>query len=261
MTRRWFQFVIVSLAVVAFVCFLSWDVRRLAAPPAPVGTAAKVGFKIGESAPDFELRSLDGRTVQLSTLRGKPVLLNFWATWCAPCRVEMPWLVELDQQYRPQGVQIIGVSLDDPDAEQDVAKFIAQVGVHYTILIGDSSVADTYGGVRFLSHLSVKVPISHGELAAHLAVRPSTLSAAISKLETGLCGTQAGSERSSAGYAEADTKGGYRESGHVRTDPDRVAAILSRLSKKDKMLALAGLEILANASRDFMKRTGKTIRK
>lgn len=150
MTRRWFQFVIVSLAVVAFVCFLSWDVRRVAAPPAPVGTAAKVGFKIGESTPDFELRSLDGRTARLSNLRGKPVLLNFWATWCAPCRVEMPWLVELDQQYRPQGVQIIGVSLDDPDAEQDVAKFIAQVGVHYTILIGDSSVADTYGGVRFM---------------------------------------------------------------------------------------------------------------
>jgi peroxiredoxin len=62
----------------------------------------------------------------------------------------MPWLVELNQQYRPQGVQTIGVSLDDPDAEQDVAKFIAQVGVHYTILIGDSSVADTYGGVRFM---------------------------------------------------------------------------------------------------------------
>jgi peroxiredoxin len=149
-TRRWFQFVIVSLAVVAFVCFLSWDVRRAAAPPAPVRTAAKVGFTIGESAPDFELRSLDGRTARLSNLRGKPVLLNFWATWCAPCRVEMPWLVELDQQYRPQGVQIIGVSLDDPDAEQDVAKFIAQVGVHYTIVIGDSSVADTYGGVRFM---------------------------------------------------------------------------------------------------------------
>lgn len=150
MTRRSFQFVIVSLVVVAFVCFLSWDFRRVALPPAPVGTAVKVGFKVGESAPDFELRSLDGRTARLSNLRGKPVLLNFWATWCAPCRVETPWLMELDQQYRPQGVQIIGVSLDDPDAEQDVAKFIAQVGVPYTILIGDSSVADTYGGVRFM---------------------------------------------------------------------------------------------------------------
>jgi peroxiredoxin len=149
-TRRWFQFVIVPLAVVAFVCFLSWDVRRVAAPPAPVGTAVKVGFKVGESAPDFELSSLDGRTARLSNLRDKPVLLNFWTTWCAPCRVEMPWLVELDQQYRSQGVQIIGVSLDHPDAEQDVARFIAQVGVHYIILIGDSSVADTYGGVRFM---------------------------------------------------------------------------------------------------------------
>ncbi len=150
MTRRWFQFVIVSLAVVSFVCFLSWDVRRVGAPPAPSGTAVKVGFTVGDSAPDFELRSLDGRTARLSNLRGKPVLLNFWATWCAPCRVEMPWLVDLDQQYRPHGVQIIGVSLDDPDAEPDVAEFIAQVGAHYTILVGDSSVADTYGGVRFM---------------------------------------------------------------------------------------------------------------
>ena len=150
MTTRWIQFVLVSLVIVASVCFLSRAGSRVAARSALARTAVKVGFRVGESAPDFELRSLDGPIVRLTSLRGKPVVLNFWATYCAPCRVEMPWLAELDQKYRPQGVQIIGVALDDPEAEQDVAKFIAQGGVHYTILIGDSSVADTYGGVRFM---------------------------------------------------------------------------------------------------------------
>jgi peroxiredoxin len=148
--KRGPQFVLVFLAVIASVWFLSRDGPHSAARSAPVGTAVKVGFNVGESAPDFELRSLDGRTVRLSDFRGKPVLLNFWASWCAPCRVEMPWLVELDQQYRPLGIEIVGVSLDDPGAEQDVAKFVAERGVRYTILIGDSAVADVYGGARFL---------------------------------------------------------------------------------------------------------------
>lgn len=150
MTKRWVQFVLVSLAAMAIVWFLSRNKRRVPARSTPVGIAVKVGFKVGEAAPDFELRSLDGRMVQLSTLRGKPVLLNFWATWCAPCRVEMPWLTELDRQYRPQGVEIVGVSLDDPGSERGINKFIAERGIGYTILIGDSSVADVYGGVRFM---------------------------------------------------------------------------------------------------------------
>jgi len=149
-TTRWIQFVLVSLAIVAWVCFLSRPGRRAAVRSAPARTTARVGFKVGESAPDFELRSLDEPIVRLSSLRGKPVLLNFWATWCAPCRVEMPWLVQLDRQYRPRGVEMVGVSMDDPGAQQDVAKFIAEQGVLYTILIGDSSVAGIYGGVRFM---------------------------------------------------------------------------------------------------------------
>jgi peroxiredoxin len=149
MIKRGLQIGLMFL-VVASVWFLSRDRARSAARSALLETAVKVGFNVGESAPDFELRSLDGRAVRLSSLRGKPVLLNFWASWCAPCRVEMPWLVELDGQYRPRGVEIVGVSLDDPGEEQDVAKFIAERGVHYMILIGNSSVADSYGGARFL---------------------------------------------------------------------------------------------------------------
>ena len=123
---------------------------QLSASRAPLQDAIKVGFRVGERAPDFELRSPDGSTVKLSALRGKPVLLNFWATWCTPCRVEMPWLVELDKKYGTQGLQIVGVSLDDTGAAQEVAAFAKQRGVKYQILSGDSSTANAYGGVRFM---------------------------------------------------------------------------------------------------------------
>ena len=150
MKKRWLQFVLVSFVALGLVWFLSRDGSRIPARSVPMESSVKVGFKVGESAPDFELRSLDGRMMQLSNLRGNPVLLNFWATWCAPCQLEMPWLAELDQQYRPQGVEIVGVSLDDLGGEQAVNKFIAERGVRYPILIGNSSVADLYGGVRFM---------------------------------------------------------------------------------------------------------------
>ncbi len=111
---------------------------------------AKLGFNAGDIAPDFDLRSLDGSRLKLSQLRGKPVLLNFWATWCAPCRIEMPWLVELDHKYRAEGVQIIGVSLDDSGSEAQVSSYAKENGVQYQVLLGDPATANTYGGVRFL---------------------------------------------------------------------------------------------------------------
>src|SRR5579859_1473272 len=124
--------------------------RQNAVPSAPPHSAIKSGFLNGDLASDFELHSLGGGTVKLSSLRERPVLLNFWATWCVPCRVEMPWLVALDQQYRAQGVQIIGVSLDDAGGEHQVATFARDKGVKYPVLLGDSTVANAYGGVRFM---------------------------------------------------------------------------------------------------------------
>ena len=70
------------------------------------------GQLIGNLAPDFELQTLDGKNLKLSDLRGKAVLLNFWATYCGPCKIEMPWFVELQKEYGPQGFQIVGVAID-----------------------------------------------------------------------------------------------------------------------------------------------------
>jgi peroxiredoxin len=100
-------------------------------------------------APDFTLESLDGKSMRLSDLRGKAVLLNFWATWCTPCKIEMPWFVEMQRQYGAQGLQIVGVAMDDASKE-DIAKFAKDMGVNYPILIGKEAVGDEYGGVPAL---------------------------------------------------------------------------------------------------------------
>jgi peroxiredoxin len=100
-------------------------------------------------APDFSLQSLEGKTVRLSDYRGKPVVLNFWATWCEPCKVEMPWFVDLQRQYGPAGVQFLGVAMDDASTK-DIAAFAESMKVNYPILIGKDSVGDDYGGVQFL---------------------------------------------------------------------------------------------------------------
>jgi thiol-disulfide isomerase/thioredoxin len=107
------------------------------------------GQLIGNLAPDFDLQTLDGKDVKLSDLRGKAVLLNFWATYCGPCKVEMPWFVELQKEYGPQGFQIIGVAMDDASTE-DIAKFAKDMGVNYPILLGKESVGESYGGVSVL---------------------------------------------------------------------------------------------------------------
>lgn len=107
------------------------------------------GQLMGAIAPDFELAALDGNHVKLSSLRGKAVLLNFWATYCGPCKVEMPWFVELQKEYGPQGFQIVGVAMDDASTD-DIASFAKEMGVNYPILLGKEAVGLSYGGVNVL---------------------------------------------------------------------------------------------------------------
>jgi thiol-disulfide isomerase/thioredoxin len=111
-------------------------------------SSADVKFKNGD-APDFTLQSLDGRTVHLTDYRGKAVVLNFWATWCAPCKIEMPWFVELQKQYGQEGLQFVGVAMDDANP-REIAQFAEDMGVNYPILVGKESVGDAYGGIPFM---------------------------------------------------------------------------------------------------------------
>src|ERR1700758_3364812 len=112
-------------------------------------TASAVGNMKGRPAPEFALQSLDGKTVHLSDFRGKAVLLNFWATWCEPCKIEMPWFVDLQKQYGPEGLQVLGVAMDDA-SEKDIAQFVKEMGVNYPVLVGKEAVGDEYGGIIHL---------------------------------------------------------------------------------------------------------------
>ena len=100
-------------------------------------------------APDFTLEQLNGGNLKLSDLRGKAVLLNFWATWCGPCKIETPWLVEMQNQYGNQGLQVIGVAMDD-SGKDEISKFAKDMGVNYPVLLGKEAVGDAYGGVPAL---------------------------------------------------------------------------------------------------------------
>jgi cytochrome c biogenesis protein CcmG/thiol:disulfide interchange protein DsbE len=105
--------------------------------------------------PELTLKDLDGKNVSLSDYKGKVVLVNFWATWCEPCQVEIPWLIEMQQKYGPKGFVILGIALDE-EGKSIVAPYVAKerfdvngqkVPMSYPILIGNDDAADKFGGL------------------------------------------------------------------------------------------------------------------
>jgi peroxiredoxin len=100
-------------------------------------------------APDFTLNDASGNPVTLSALRGKVVLLNFWATWCAPCKIEMPWFVELQDSRKSAGLEVLGVALDD-DGWKSVKPYVEARNVNYPVVVGNQEITGLYGGVPSL---------------------------------------------------------------------------------------------------------------
>lgn len=112
----------------------------------------------GKAAPAFALEDLSGNQVSLAKYKGKAVLVNFWATWCAPCKIETPWLVELRNQYAAQGFEILGVSSEGDGVGKDdkaawdkdkatIARTVQQLHMPYPVLIDGDSISDEYGGL------------------------------------------------------------------------------------------------------------------
>ncbi|MGV2386805.1 MAG UNVERIFIED_CONTAM: TlpA family protein disulfide reductase, partial [Thermobifida fusca] len=97
--------------------------------------------KAGPKAPDFSLRTLDGKRVKLSDYEGKVVLLSFWATWCAPCKQELPILQRLLDKYEKEGLAVLAVNIDDPKTVAEVRRFVADRKLRMPVLLdGDSKV-------------------------------------------------------------------------------------------------------------------------
>jgi cytochrome c biogenesis protein CcmG/thiol:disulfide interchange protein DsbE len=120
------------------------------------GTAAYVSPLTGKPAPAFNLEDLDGKKVSLADYKGKAVLVNFWATWCAPCKIETPWLVELRNKYAGQGFEILGISADDidrgdakrfSDEKTEISHSAKQMHIPYPVLIDGATLSDAYGGL------------------------------------------------------------------------------------------------------------------
>ena len=102
-----------------------------------------------QQAPNFTLKDATGAAVKLSDYRGKVVLLNFWATWCGPCKIEIPWFMDFQQQYKDRDFAVLGVSMDD-DGWQSVKPYVAEHKINYRIVIGTEELTQQYGGVEAL---------------------------------------------------------------------------------------------------------------
>lgn len=111
--------------------------------PASGSSGQSIGGLVGSPAPDFTLQSIDGSKVQLADLRGKPLLINFWATWCPPCKEEMPTLQSAYQKYKEQGFEFVGVDLKEDEAT--VRQFVEAGGYGWKFLLDTSGqVSNSY---------------------------------------------------------------------------------------------------------------------
>ncbi len=159
------------LAIFAWAGWTNWEYRRQESErllahaaqgelvPAPDGGAPVFVSPLdGKAAPGFALEDLKGNKVTLASYRGKAVMINFWATWCGPCRIETPWLVELRNKYATQGFEVLGIDTEGDDLKKNdkagwakataaAGKFVAQEDVPYPVLLDGDSISGDYGGL------------------------------------------------------------------------------------------------------------------
>jgi cytochrome c biogenesis protein CcmG/thiol:disulfide interchange protein DsbE len=161
--------VLVILAIFGWAGWANWEYRKQAAErllanagqgelvaSAAADPQSSMSPLVGKPAPAFALEDLSGKKVSLSSYKGKAVLVNFWATWCGPCKLETPWLVALRNQYAKQGFEVIGISTDDidrtdpkafGDTKKEIAAFVQQMHMPYPVLIDGDQLSKPYGGL------------------------------------------------------------------------------------------------------------------
>ena len=146
---------VAGIALIAVSGWQNWHQRQRAVqlqqnarvdlvPDTPSPSAAAEAALRGKPAPAFTLMDLDGNKVSLSNFKGHPMVLNFWATYCEPCKVEMPWLEEFSKKYAPDGFQVVGVDYDSEVGKVTVEKNAHKLGVTYPILLSDPKIEKDY---------------------------------------------------------------------------------------------------------------------
>lgn len=160
------------LAALGWAGWANWEYRKQAAerrmamehmdqPQIAVASMSGMDMPsplLNKPAPNFTLQNLSGKEVSLSSYKGKALLINFWATWCGPCKLETPWLVELQKQYAPKGFEILGISAEGDNLAKDdaagwakdkaaIARFVQQEHMQYPVLINGDSISQIYGGL------------------------------------------------------------------------------------------------------------------
>jgi peroxiredoxin len=104
---------------------------------------------VGKPIPAFSLKDANGQAVRPVDYQGKVVLLDFWATWCGPCKIEIPWFIELERQYKDQGFAVLGVSMDE-DGWTAIKPYVQKMQMNYRVLLGNDDVSTAYGGLDSL---------------------------------------------------------------------------------------------------------------
>ena len=163
--------VLLILAAFAWAGWANWEYRMQAAERLRASAAQGelvldagdvpqyVSPLQGNPAPPFTLEDLSGKKVSLADFKGRALAINFWATWCAPCKVETPWLIDLRSRYGAQGFEVLAISADDidrkdprkfSDEKQEIARFVQRMQMPYPVLIDGDSISDPYGGLDAL---------------------------------------------------------------------------------------------------------------
>ncbi len=143
---------LILTTLTALAIFVLWANRVTQTPSLHSAETSKENKPV---SPDFTLKDLEGRDIRLSQFKGKVVLVNFWATWCGPCRIEIPWLIELQDKYGTRGFTVLGVAMDE-EGKSAVAPFVQKErfkvegtaqSMNYPIVLGNDMMADKLGGL------------------------------------------------------------------------------------------------------------------
>lgn len=140
MRSKW---IVAAVAALALALVTVWASRPDKVAGLPASAACDAGAKPANL--NFTVKGVDGASVNLSSFKGKVVLLDFWATWCAPCQVEIPWFVEFQAKYKDRGFAVVGVSVDDTPAQ--LKPFVTKFKMNYPVLVGlgEDALQEAYG--------------------------------------------------------------------------------------------------------------------